>query len=194
MEKLKRRFKTPAGRTDMPIVRKLMALRSGTSSASPQPVASPYPTSKKTFTKASTKPSAKHLAKSSIKSTCKPSHKLPKIPKFADPSEQEAIQVVGIVLSTAPPSAKDIEKALAKQPSKQVPIALSSAKPASKRSSSKRKTSSEQGTKQVPKVDKPEDPKAKKAKPTLSSAAKTVHFLQRSMVRGKVVKVDYFEE
>jgi len=43
-------------------------------------------------------------------------------------------------------------------------------------------------------VDKPEEPKVKKAKPTLSSAAKTVHFLQQSVGRGKVVKVDYFEE
>ena len=43
-------------------------------------------------------------------------------------------------------------------------------------------------------MDKPEEPKAKKAKHTLSTAAKTIHFLQRSVVRGKVMKVDYFEE
>ena len=43
-------------------------------------------------------------------------------------------------------------------------------------------------------MDKLEELKAKRAKPTLSIAAKTVHFLQRSVVRGKVVKVDYFEE
>ena len=43
-------------------------------------------------------------------------------------------------------------------------------------------------------VDKPDEPNSKKAKTTMTTAAKTAHFLQRSVVRDKFVKVAYFQE
>jgi len=43
-------------------------------------------------------------------------------------------------------------------------------------------------------VDKPEKPKPKKTKKAISTAANVAHFLQQSVVRGKIDKVDYFKE
>jgi len=39
-----------------------------------------------------------------------------------------------------------------------------------------------------------EEPKEKKFKKFMTPAEKYAHFLQKSVVRGKVVKVDYFKE
>jgi len=114
VEKPKRCIKTPAGRIDLPLVRRFKALRSGASLASPQPVASPSPTS----TQTSIKPSAKPSTKSSTKFTREPSHKSPKTPKYVGPSEHEDTQVEETVLSPAPPSAKDKGTALEEQLSK----------------------------------------------------------------------------
>jgi len=100
---VRRQFKTPAGRTDLPSVRKFRALHSRSSSARPQPGATPLTTS----TKPTAKSSANPTAKSSIKSGYKASQKPPETPK---PAEQEAKQVAETVPSPAPLTAKDKEK------------------------------------------------------------------------------------
>jgi len=61
----------------------------------------------------------------------------------------------------------------------------------SKKAISKRKISPKQVPKQGPAEDEPEDPNSKKAAPTTSKLAK---FLHRSVVRGKIVNVTYFQE
>jgi len=43
-------------------------------------------------------------------------------------------------------------------------------------------------------VDKPEKPKPKKGKKAMPTATKVAQFLQRSVVRGKIVNTDYFKE
>jgi len=69
-----------------------------------------------------------------------------------------------------------------------------SEKPSSKRASSKRKAASKQVPQQVPVEAKPDEPESKKVKTTMTTAAKVAHFLQRSVVRGKIVKVTYFQD
>jgi len=39
-----------------------------------------------------------------------------------------------------------------------------------------------------------EEPKKKKAKMAMTVDAKYAHFLQKSVVRGKIVKIDYIKE
>ena len=56
---------------------------------------------------------------------------------------------------------------------------------------SKRKTVSEEVPKQVPEELEIEEPKKKNPKKAMTPDAKYTHFLQRSVVRGKVVKMDY---
>ena len=48
---------------------------------------------------------------------------------------------------------------------------------------------------QVPKqCEETEEPKKKKPKKAMNPDAKYAHFLQKSVVKGKVVKIDYFKE
>ena len=47
---------------------------------------------------------------------------------------------------------------------------------------------------QVPEEVDSTEPKKKKTKKTLNPKAKFAHFLQKSVVWGKIVKVDYFQE
>jgi len=75
-----------------------------------------------------------------------------------------------------------------------VPASTSSEKLSSKRVSSKRKAASEQVQQQVPVEAKPDEPKSKKVKIIMTKAAKVAHFLQRGVVRGKIVEVAYFQE
>ena len=64
----------------------------------------------------------------------------------------------------------------------------------SKKTVSKRKISSRQVPKQGPADDEPEDPSSKKAKKAAPTTSKLAKFLQRSVVRGKIVNVTYFQE
>jgi len=67
-------------------------------------------------------------------------------------------------------------------------------KPSTKRTSSNRKAPSEQAPNQVLVEAKPTEPKSKKAKKAMTTEAKIVHFLQKSAVKGKIVKPEYFQE
>jgi len=55
----------------------------------------------------------------------------------------------------------------------------------------KRKEASEQVLKEFKEVEEPKNEKLKKA---MTPAETSTHFLQNSVVRGKVIKVDYFKE
>jgi len=105
----------------------------------------------------------------------------------------EELEIEEIVSSPDKTAAKDKGNAPAEQASKQVPASTPPKKPSSKRASSKRKAAFEQVPQQVPVEAKPDEPKSKKVKTTMTTAVKVAHFLQRSVVRDKIVKVAYFQ-
>jgi len=75
-----------------------------------------------------------------------------------------------------------------------VPVETPNVKPSTKRASSNKKATSNQVPKQVPVKDKPTEPESKKAKKVMPTKPKIAHLLQKSVVRGKIVKLDYFQE
>jgi len=75
--------------------------------------------------------------------------------------------------------------------SKQEPEQVDEIEPPKKKTPPKKREAPEQVPKQFEEVEKPKKKKLKKA---MTPAKKYAHFLQKSAVRGKVVKVDYFKE
>jgi len=110
-------------------------------------------------------------------------------PKTASPSQQLVQQVEEI--SSLPDSTKSIGQAPIEHATQQVPATTPSPRPFTKRTATKQKDVSEQVPEQGP-VEA--QTTTKKAKTTMTPAAKLAYFLQRSVVRGKVVRTEYFQE
>ena len=163
----KRRIKVPAGRTDLPLVRKIKAMQSKASTSPSQPK-SPTP-------KSTPKPCRKsfRLASQSTPRTSQP----------AGPSEQQPTLIEEIVPSPESSPVREKRKAPAEQGSPQVSYAQTPAtnkgkgpaeqslkptpptsKTHSKTTSSKRKVSLKQVPNQGPTEDEPVEPSCKKAR------------------------------
>jgi len=175
-EPRKKRVKTTAGRFDLPLVQKFLGLKSKSSSAQPK--------------KSSTKPSVQHTRKSfrlASQSTFKP----------VKSSKDEPIIVDNVDSSTESIPAKGSETASTEQGS---PL-ITPTKPSLKRKSTARKSTSQipkstplTSSKQDQPANSPEEPKPKRVKIASARPPNLEKFLQRSVVRGKILKIAYFQE
>jgi len=163
-------------RFDLPLVRKFLGLKSKSFSAQP----------KKSLTKPSVQPTRKsfRLASQSTFKPVKSSTDKPIIVKDVD-SLAESIP------------AKGSETASTEQGS---PL-ITPTKPSLQRKLTARKSTSQTPTstpltssKQDQPTNSPEEPKAKRVKTTSAPPPNLRKFLQQSVVRGKILKIAYFQE
>jgi len=179
----RKRIKTSAGQTDLPLVHEFLAMQSKSSSPSSRQRSVPPKPTRKSF----------RLASQGF-------HKKTSTSKQAPPLVEE------IVPSPEGSPVRDSGTSSTKQATPAVRAgkapAESSSSPTSKiletpssRSSSKWKASPKQASKQGPiEGESSAGPKAKKAKSAAPTSSKLAQLLQRRVVRGKIVKISYFQE
>jgi len=171
-EPRKKRVKTTAGRFDLPFVRKFFGLQSKSSPSCPkQPFDQPTRKSSRLASQTMFKP--------------------------VQSSKDEPIVIEDIDSSTESTPARGSETASTEQGS---PLICSS------KSSLKRKATARKSTSQTPKsnlltsskkdqpANSPEEPQAKSIKTASAPPPNLEKFLQRSVVRGKILKIVYFQE
>ena len=178
----KRRIKTIASRIYLPLVQKILSMKSKPSNSPSQP--------KYSTTKPTTKPIRKSFRITS-QSTFKP----------VKPLEQEPILIEETGSSAESSPVKEAKSASTERGS---PL-ISPAQPSLKRKTIPQKTtlqtpifkrlaSIKQAPKQGPSEKEAEEPKSKKAKTSTLPSLNLAKFLQRSIVSGKIMKVAYVNE
>jgi len=173
----RKRFKTLVGRLDLPHVHKCLAARAKASGITTRP--------KQLNPKPSTTPTRKSFRLASQSTTKSTS------------SKQDPIVVEDLDSSAESNPASEPQTPVTEQG----PPMISTSKPSLKRKAIARKTTHKtpdptplSSPEHGPSAKSPVKPKVKKAKTTTSPPPNLDKFLKQSVVRGKVVKIGYFQE
>jgi len=171
-EPRRKRIKTAAGRTDLPWVRKLITLKSQTPPFSQQsPHKQPSQPTKKSH----------RLATQGFVRSSSTNQGPPVTEEILSSSEGSPIKTPETPAAPQDSPVLESEQASTETSPKQTPTS----RPVLKRKA---------GAQQSPTTQPAEEPPAKRAKSEVAPSLKLEKFLKRGVVRGKIVKVGYFQE